>query len=104
MMAATMACALAACMGGPRETEEQVAGDRNVVDAVQAEFNSDQTLFSRHITVRAREGVVTLGGYAWTPEEISAATQDAERASGVTKVVNNIQVDRGAIQDSGVTR
>ena len=45
-------------------------------------------------------GVVTLGGYVWTTQEIQQARQDAQRAQGVTKVVNRIQVDRGAIQNA----
>ena len=94
---------IAACMSTPK-TAEQRADDRSLVEQVQAQFASDPTLFSRHITVRADNGVVTLGGYAWTPEELTAAADDAQRASGVTKVVNNIEVDRGAIQDSGTSR
>jgi osmotically-inducible protein OsmY len=96
-------CSAAACVA-PRKSAEQLSADRDTADRVQSEFTADKTLYSRHITVRADAGVVTLGGYAWTPEEIVQAQQDAERASGVTKVVNRIEVDRGAVQDSSVTR
>ena len=48
--------------------------------------------------------VVTLSGHVWTTEELVAAPQIAEAVPGVSKVVNRIEVDRGAIQDSGVTR
>lgn len=101
-VAVTM-CGIAACATNPK-TAEQRADDRNLVERVEAQFTADPTLYSRHITVRADNGVVTLSGYAWTPEELMAAADDAQRVSGVTKVVNNIEVDRGAIQNSGVTR
>ena len=35
---------------------------------------------------------------------MTAAVQIAQGVSGVTKVVNRMEIDRGAIQDSGVTR
>jgi osmotically-inducible protein OsmY len=101
--AAAIVCGLAACATGPK-TAEQRADDRSLIEQVQAEFASDPSLYSRHITVRADNGVVTLTGYTWTAEELTAAADDAQRASGVTRVVNNIEVDRGAIQDSGVSR
>lgn len=100
---AAAVCGMAACAGTPR-TAEQRADDRNLVEQVQAQFAADPTLYSRHITVRADNGVVTLSGYTWTPEELTAAQDDAERTSGVTKVVNTIEVDRGAVQNSSSTR
>jgi osmotically-inducible protein OsmY len=48
--------------------------------------------------------VVTLDGYIWTPEEMTAAVQDAQTVPGVAKVVNRMEVDRGAISDSAVSR
>ncbi len=96
-------CGIAAC-ASMHKTAEQRADDSSLVEQVQAQFTADPTLYSRHITVRADNGVVTLGGYAWTPEELTAAADDAQRVSGVSKVVNNIEVDRGAVQDSGVAR
>ena len=99
---AAAVCGATACLAP--QTAEQRSSDRAAVEAIQAEFAADPTLYSRHITVHVRNGVATLDGYAWTTEEITAATQDAQRASGVSKVVNNIQVDRGAVQDSGVAR
>ncbi len=71
---------------------------------MQTALKADPNLYARHINVRADNGVVTLGGYVWTPEEMSAAVPITERVPGVTKVVNRMEVDRGAIQDSGVSR
>jgi osmotically-inducible protein OsmY len=100
---AVIVCGAAACMG-PRKTDAERGADNDMAARVQAALTADQVLYSRHITVRADGGVVTLGGYAWTPEELLAAKQDAEQVAGVIKVVNRIEVDRGAVSDSAVTR
>jgi osmotically-inducible protein OsmY len=96
-------CGAAACVGA-RKTDAQRVADADTSARVQAAFAADKVLYARHITVQADGGVVTLGGYAWTPEDLLAAKQDAEEVSGVTKVVNRIEVDRGAVSDSQVTR
>jgi osmotically-inducible protein OsmY len=96
---AVIVCGAAACMG-PRKSDADLAADSDTTARVQAAFAADKVLYARHITVRADNGVVTLGGYAWTPEELLSAKQDAEEVSGVTKVVNRIEV----VSDSAVTR
>ncbi|HTX04532.1 MAG TPA: BON domain-containing protein [Steroidobacteraceae bacterium] len=75
-----------------------------MTERVRAALSADQVLYSRHINVRADDGVVTLGGYVWTTEELVLARADAKRVPGVTKVVDRMEVDRGAISDSSVTR
>ncbi len=100
---AMIAWGVAACVG-PRKSDAERAADNDTAARVQAAFAADKALYARHITVQADGGVVTLGGYAWTPEELLQAKQDAEEVSGVTKVVNRIEVDRGAVSDSSVTR
>jgi len=99
---AVIVCGAAAC-AAPR-TDAERAADSDMAGRVQATLAADRVLYARHITVRADHGVVTLGGYTWTPEELLAAKQDAEQVSGVIKVVNRIEVDRGAVSDSAVSR
>ncbi len=100
---AAIVCGTLACVGPTKSPSERMS-DKDMADRVMATLMSDQMLYARHINVRADAGVVTLDGYAWTPEEMQAAVQDAQQVAGVTKVVNRIEVDRGAVQDSGVTR
>jgi osmotically-inducible protein OsmY len=102
-VAAVVICASVACMG-PRKTEADRQADKELSDRVLATLNSDQMLYARHINVRADGPVVTLDGYIWTPEEMQAAVQDANQVPGVAKVVNRMQIDRGAVSDSAVTR
>ena len=103
-VAAVIVCGSVACMGGPRKTEADRLADKDTADRVLATLMSDQMLYARHINVRADGSVVTLDGYTWTPEEMQAAVQDAQQVPGVAKVVNRMEVDRGAISDSQVTR
>lgn len=100
---AALACGGAGCMV-PRKTEADRLADKDTADRVLATLKSDQMLYARHIDVRADGNVVTLDGYTWTPEEMTAAVQDAQTVPGVTKVVNRMEVDRGAVSDSSVTR
>src|ERR1700735_5522692 len=95
---------LTACLSGPPKTAEQRQADKELADQGATALTSDKTLYARHINVRADGGVVTLSGHVWTTGELSAAPQIAQSVAGVSKVVNRIEVDRGAIQDSGVTR
>jgi osmotically-inducible protein OsmY len=101
--AAMIVCAAAACVG-PRKTLAQQAADHELADRVEAALGADQMLYARHVTVRADNGVVTLDGYVWTPEELDAAKRDARRVSGVTGVVDRIEVDRGGMTNSPVAR
>ncbi len=102
VLALAVCCSLSACMTTKSPAQRQA--DKDLAEQVQSTLASDKNLYSRHITVRADDGVVTLGGYVWTPEEMSAAVQIAEGVGGVSKVVNRMEVDRGDVQDSGVTR
>ncbi len=101
---AVLVCALVACAAAPRKTEAERAADANTVNQVQDALSSDRELFSRHITVRADSGVVTLGGFAWTQPELEDAVRIAQSVPGVVKVVNSMELDRGGLSDSQVTR
>ncbi len=105
MLAAAMACGAAACVGGVTKTPAERQADREMVERVQLALNSDKVLYARHITVRAdsANGVVTLGGYVWSTEELNEARDDAQAVSGVTKVVDRMEVDRGEESDSAVS-
>lgn len=102
-LVALLMCGAVGCMG-PRKSDAERQADSAMVDHVQAALNADQVLYARHITIRADDGVVTLGGYVWTPEELAMARQDAQAVPGVAKIVDRMEVDRGAMSDSQVTR
>jgi osmotically-inducible protein OsmY len=104
VFAAVAVCGAVACAIGPRKTEAERQADSETVDRVQAALNADQVLYARHIIVRADNGVVQLGGYVWTEPELEEAKRVAGLVQGVTKVVDRIEIDRGGISNSSVSR
>jgi hyperosmotically inducible protein len=97
-------CAVVACAAGPRKSVAERQADSDMASQVQSALNDDKELFSRHITVRADNGVVHLGGYVWTQPELEDAIHIAESVPGVAKVVSSMEMDRGGLSDSSVTR
>ena len=104
VLVATLACALAACVFGPRKTDAERQVDRETADRVQAALSADRILYSRHITVNADGGVVSLGGYVWSQPDLEEAQRIAEGVQGVKKVVNEMELERGGIDNSPVSR
>jgi osmotically-inducible protein OsmY len=103
-LAAVVVSGAVACAMGPPKTADERQADSETADRVTAALNADSMLFARHITVRVDRGVAALGGYVWTPAELEEAVQTAGTVSGVVKVVDRMEVDRGAVSDSSVTR
>jgi osmotically-inducible protein OsmY len=101
-VALALLCALAAC-ATPRTTAQQLA-DKETAARVQAALDGDKQLYAKHIFVRVDEGVVHLSGYVWDPPDLQEAQQVAELVQGVTKVVNNLELQRNGVDDSGVAR
>ena len=101
LVAAALTCA---CVSGPRESDAQRAENRATADRVQAALDADQQLYAKHITVSADSGVVSLGGYVWTQPDLEEALRIAEGVQGVSKVVNDLELERGGISNSPVSR
>lgn len=93
-----------ACSMGPRKSEAERAADKETVNRVQLALSSDTVLYSRHITVRADGGVVNLGGYVWSQPDLEEAQRIAGGVPGVTRVVNEMELERGGVDNSPVSR
>jgi osmotically-inducible protein OsmY len=66
--------------------------DEEIFTAVQGALHDAPSLGSARITVRIREGYVTLGGVAGTVGEVATAGRLASRVPGVMGVINNIRI------------
>jgi osmotically-inducible protein OsmY len=93
-----------ACVSGPGKSDAQRAEDRAVANRVQEALNADQQLYARHITVSADGGVISLGGYVWTQPDLEEALRVAGGVQGVSKVINDLELERGGLGNSPVTR
>ncbi len=105
-LSATIALSLLAAASACTTTKspEQDAQDRATVAAVQSALRADGHIYSDHITVRANKGVVHLGGYVWNDYDMYQAQQDAASAEGVTRVVNEMELEREGVGNSPSTR
>jgi osmotically-inducible protein OsmY len=104
LLALVVTCGVAACAAGPRKSEAERQADAEMANKVQLALNAEQELFARHITVRSDDGVVQLGGYVWTQPELEDAIRVAGTVPGVVKVVSSMELDRGGLSNSSVSR
>lgn len=102
--AAVILAALAACAMGPHKSDAQKQADDAMADRVTQALAADQELYSRHITVRADDGVVRLTGFVWDPPDLVEAVRIAEAVPGVMRVENSIELQRNGQGNSPVSR
>ncbi len=95
---------LGACAMGAHKTDAQKQADDAVVGRVEQALAADQDLYSRHITVRADDGVVNLSGFVWDPPDLVEAERIAGAVPGVTRVVNSLELERNGQSNSPVAR
>lgn len=94
----TAACTL------PHKSDAQRQTDNEMANRVEQALASDKELFSRHIIVRADDGVVRLTGFVWDPPDIVEAERIASAVEGVSKVVNSLELQRNGMDNSPVSR
>jgi len=103
-IAVAVLCAVGACASGPRKTDAQLQVDKETAARVETALNADKTLYAKHISVHADNGVVRLTGYIWDPSDFQTATLIAEGVPGVTGVVNNLELNRNGNENGAVSR
>jgi osmotically-inducible protein OsmY len=100
---ALLGCVVA-CATGPAKSDAQRQADRETAERVQAALDADKHLYAKHIYVRADNGVVHLSGYVWESPDLFEAKSVAELVPGVSSVVNDLELQRNGMDNSGVTR
>ena len=101
---AAMLCIATACVNAPPRSDAQKQADRETAGRVQAALDADESLYAKHITVRADAGVIHLSGYVWDTGDLDEAATIASLVVGVNKVVNDLELQRNGIDNSGVSR
>lgn len=86
---------LAACATAPPRTEAERAADAVTATRVESAFTVNPTLFARHIDVSVNGGVVYLGGYVWSVEDLYLARNLAASVPGVKSVSSDMELMRG---------
>jgi len=100
VVAVAVACGAIGCASGPPKSDSQAQADRELGERVEAALNADKQLFAKHISAHADSGVVRLTGYVWESGDFEEANFVAENVPGVTKVVNDLELNRNG-NDSG---
>jgi osmotically-inducible protein OsmY len=103
VLAVALLCGVAACASSPK-TAEQEHADQVMAERVEAALSSDKSLFGKHISVQADNGVVHLSGYVWEPSDFEEATSIAEGVPGVVRVVNDLELNRNGNDNGPVAR
>lgn len=84
---------LAASLSGGVLAQRPVpVDDETIFIAVEDALHGARSLADADITVRSRDGHVTLSGFAATMEDVAEAGRLASRVRGVTGVENEIRV------------
>jgi osmotically-inducible protein OsmY len=103
-VAVVVSCALAACASGPQKSDSQRAEDKAMGERVEAALNADKQLYAKHITAHADGGVVTLTGLVWESTDFDEATFVTQNVPGVTRVVNDLELQRNGNDNGPVAR
>ena len=103
LLATALLCGVVACATGPRQTPEQRQADKDIAARVQSALDADKQLYAKHIFVSSYNRVVELTGFVWDPSDLLEAQTVAETVEGVSKVVNNLELQRNGLDDSTVT-
>ena len=82
--------------GGVQTTAKQSPADKQVAQHVYDKLTADGVDHYKHVTVLAENGVVTLGGHVDTTEALNKAKKIAAGIPGVTKVVDQMTLERAA--------
>ncbi len=75
--------------------------DKSTADRVYNALNRDDSGYYRHVTVTASGGVVTLGGFVTGERSQSKAKQIASGVQGVSKVIDQTQLQPEGEQGKG---
>ena len=103
-VAVAVLCGVAACASAPPETEAQAQANKVMAERVEAALNADKSLFAKHITAHADNGVVRLTGYVWEPTDFDEAVFVAQGVPGVTRVENDLELNRNGNENGPVSR
>jgi osmotically-inducible protein OsmY len=98
----TLTASTGLAASSPVRPHSESRTDAVTAEQVYAVLNADPIYYFRHVDVSVRDGVATLSGYVWEPQAIYHAQEIAARVPGVTRVVDQMELEReGASPSAG---
>ena len=98
---ATTAAVLAVACATPPKSREQERADAVTAERVDAALDANPIYYFRDVEVEVDNGVALLRGYVWTTDELYHAQQIARRVPGVTRVRNEMELERQGNRGGG---
>ena len=92
LLTLTVSTGYAATSTSGLETDRPV--DRVTAQQVCDALAADPFHYFRHVDVDVRDGVATLSGFVWEPQDIYRARELTARVPGVVRVVNQMEINR----------
>lgn len=92
------------CEHTPPQSDAQKQADRETAERVDSALQADKLLYAKHISVHVYDGVARLTGYVWESPDLLEAERIAESVAGVSRVVNDLELQRNGLGDSPVSR
>ena len=89
-----MVMAVGACQTVTGKTAGQTVDDATITATVKSKLVADKAANLTRVDVDTSNGVVHLNGTVQNAEQKARAEQLAREAKGVTRVVNNLQIQR----------
>jgi hyperosmotically inducible protein len=74
------------------EAAGQAIADATITTGVKAAINGDPTLKVSELTVETEQGVVRLGGFVSSADDVAAAAAAARTVKGVKSVKNDLRL------------
>ena len=90
---ACSAC-LVSCGTPPVRTPAEIEANNHLEAAVRAELDKAPYIYTRHVNINADGGVVRLSGIVTGDYEMIETLRITRNVPGVTKVLNEIEIDR----------
>ncbi len=101
LFAAAIAAFAAACSSIPPKSPEQERADTATAERVYAALEANPIYYFRDVEVSVDYGVARLSGYVWTTDALYHAQQIARGVPGVTRVRDEMELERQANRGGG---
>ena len=93
----------AGCATAPPRSPEQERSDTALADRVYAALQANPIYYFRDVDVDVDNGVAHLGGYVWSTDALYHAQMIARAVPGVTRVSDEMKLEREANRGGGDT-
>ncbi len=90
---ACSAC-LVSCGTPPARTQAQIDANHHLQDEIRMRLNKAPRIYVPHINISADDGVVKFSGIVTDEYEMNETLRIARKVPGVTKVINEMEIDR----------